>query len=645
MNIKCKQGLYALLGLAYSVLTAALTLLCTEWIQRGTLENLWVKYVQYHEESFFAAGLLLWLLYGAVFCLTRRHPLAVLVTGCAGCIPATVSFFKLQLRSEPLFPWDLAQASEAADVAGTAGLQMQYSMTAALLIFAMLLYTAFWLPVPKHRWIWQIPGAVVFAGAAAVLVGGVFLNSDRSKTVLRVTPDMWYQARYYRNYGLITGFLTNIQNLQISQPAGYSEQTLSQLAEDTRENAKTRENLFAGSYAAQTDPAQAVQQPDIIYIMNESFWNAAELEEYGVEFDRELTPNLTRLQSEAAYGKAYSPSFGGGTCDVEFEALTGYSKEFLPAGCKPYQQHVTSPMESLPNYLKTQGYQTAAIHGYYKRFWSRNTAYPNLGIDTFIGLDDMQEPEKKRFEIWKNGLVTDAEMTRRIEALYEDMLQDDDSPVFLHAVTMQNHTSYTRNNYPDSERVKVLSAPAGIDSDTLGALEDFATGVWEADAMLGELTEYYESVDRPVILVFWGDHYNPIGSNLSVYTATGYAENDSQDPALHGMPLLIWSNYWQQPADLGVIAAYEISPAVTELYGLDRPLFFEYLTQQMQTAYRSRTLGVTIETDGTPSKEALSEEQGVWFENHWLWQYDLMFGREYSLAGAGYRTANQSKTK
>ena len=647
MNTKCKArlkaGLPILIGLAYSILTAVLALVCTEWIQRGTLEDLWAKYISYHQESFFAAGLLLWLLYGLVFSLTRWHPLAVLLTGCAGCIPATVTFFKLQLRSEPFFPWDLAQASEASDVVSTAGLEMQRSMVMTLLIFAMLIYVAFWLPVPKQKWFWRIPGTVLFAAAITALVGGVFLNPERSQKDLRVTPDMWYQARYYRNYGVITGFLTNIQNLRIAQPENYSKDSMQALLEDTEAHAKNRKNLFEGSYASQDKAGQTVTEPDIIYIMNESFWDASELEEYGVEFDRELTPNLTALRQQAAYGKAYSPSFGGGTCDVEFEALTGYSKEFLPAGCKPYQQHVTSPMESLPNYLKTEkGYQTAAIHGYYKRFWSRITAYPNLGLDTFIGLDDMTDPEKKRSEIWKNGLVTDAEMARQIESLYENLLAESDAPVFLHAVTMQNHTSYTKNNYPDDERVKVLSAPAGIDSETLGALEDFATGVWEADAMLGELTAYYESIDRPVILVFWGDHYNPIGSNLSVYTATGYASNDSQDPALHGMPLLIWSNYWQEPVDLGTFGAYEISPAVTELYGLDRPEFFEYLTQQMQSAYRSRTLGVTIETDGTPTTEALTEEQSGWFKNHWLWQYDLMFGKEYSLGASAYRTANRN---
>ena len=61
-------------------------------------------------------------------------------------------------------------------------------------------------------------------------------------------------------------------------------------------------------------------------------------------------------------------------------------------------------------------------------------------------------------------------------------------------------------------------------------LEDFATGIRDADAMLGKLTEYFSQVDEPVILVFWGDHYNPIDSNYDVFTKSGYASDSSADP-------------------------------------------------------------------------------------------------------------------
>ena len=69
--------------------------------------------------------------------------------------------------------------------------------------------------------------------------------------------------------------------------------------------------------------------------MDESYWDVSELEQYGFAFDTDVSANLHRLQETSASGRAYSPSFGGGTCDVEFEALTGYSVSYLPNGSKP----------------------------------------------------------------------------------------------------------------------------------------------------------------------------------------------------------------------------------------------------------------------------------------------------------------------
>ena len=163
---------------------------------------------------------------------------------------------------------------------------------------------------------------------------------------------------------------------------------------------------------------------------------------------------------------------------------------------------------------------------------------------------------KVRKHYWTSGLVTDDSMADQIIQQYESMSTSSDKPIFLHAVTMQNHTNYNRDNYPDDERVHVVSHPVGLKSSTVGALEDFATGIRDADAMLGKLTAYFSQVDEPVILVFWGDHYNPIDSNYDVYTTTGYASGSSTDPRLHQTTLLMWSNYSQQQVDFGTIAAY-----------------------------------------------------------------------------------------
>ena len=613
-----------LLNWVMAPLTATAALLCTEWIHRGQLSAaFWRDNVLAHPGSFVCSWLLLACVYLFAAALTRLHAAAVLATGLLGCVPAAVTYFKLKLRGEPFFPWDISQAAEAADVMGKAGLQMQTSMWASALIFAALFALGCLVRRPKAAvwWRWALGWAVPAAGGA-LLLACVFFSPSGSRAV-GIVPDMWMQNRYYRNYGVIAGFLTNVQNLDVAEPENYSRQAVEQLVQQSETQDLAPD--FAGSYG-QSGQA-AVQQPNIIFVMNESFWDVAELEDYGVAFDAPVTPNLHRLMETAAYGKAYSPSFGGGTCDVEFEALTGFSVEFLPSGSKPFQQHVTKPMFSMPSYLKQQGYATQAIHCYYEKFWSRNTAYPNLGFDEFISLEDFVDPERKRDTEWSGGLVTDAEMARRIIQEWEQ--RDTEKPLFMHAVTMQNHTSYNKNNYPEEELVKITQAPAGISESTLGALQDFATGVREADAMLGALTDYFSAVDEPVILVFWGDHYNPIGSGYQVYTETGYASGaDSESPELHQMPLLVWSNYWQGKVDLGTVAAYQISPVTMQLYGLDMPPMFKYLANQL-SSYRGRTLGVTIQPDGSFSDQ-LDAQQTEWFNNHWLLQYDLMFGQEYA---------------
>ena len=632
--MKHKQTAALGIGLARGIfppLAALVFLALTEWVARGELTaETWAEYIRPHYESYVLSWLLLALIWAVVDAVTRLAPLATLAAGGAGLIPAAVNFYTLQLRGEPFLPWDLTQMKEAAGVAAAAGLKVQPSMVWAGGILLGMTVLSFFLYRRRGRPVLPVRLAGIAASVAALLalVFGVYLQPAVTQS-FGIYPDAWMQDRYYRWYGVITGFMTNLTNLEIDAPEDYSEDAVNALLDEVEAAGKIETGPnFPDSYAA------VEKTPTILYVMDESYWDVSELEQYGVTFDTDISPNLHALQQTSAHGRVYSPSFGGGTCDVEFEALTGYSVGFLPSGCKPYQQHVTHPMFALPSYLKDRGYQTAAVHCYYAKYWSRNTAYPNLGFDDFISLEDMRGVEKVRGYYWKGGLVTDASMGEQIIREYETLKAASDAPVFLHAVTMQNHTNYNAANYPDEQRVHVTSAPAGLKAGTVGALEDFATGVRDADALLGQLVSYFSQVDEPVILVFWGDHYNPIDSGYDVYTATGYAGADSSDPRLHQTTLLMWSNYSSQPVDLGTIAAYEISPVMMDLFGLDQPLYFQYLNRQLRYGYRSCTGGVTVNWDGSLSS-GLTPRQSVWRQDHWLLQYDLMFGEGYALERMG----------
>ena len=634
--------------MAFPLAASLITVLLGEWIARGALTvDTVTSFIFPHAEAYLLAWLFLFLVWLLLDWIFRLPPLSTLGMAVLGCVPCAVNFYTLQLRGEPFLPWDLAQVSEAAGVASAAGIKIQTSMIVTIVVELALTVGSFFLFRGRHkqRWLPRVAGSAATAAAMCLLIFGVFLQPAVCQAI-GIVPDAWMQDRYYRYYGVITGFMTNLANLEIDKPDGYSEEAVDAILDNVDESQKfTTSPLYPTSYAATTDKDEQVKKPTIIYVMDESYWDVSELEQYGIKFDTDVSANLHALQQTSAYGRAYSPSFGGGTCDVEFEALTGYSVSFLPSGSKPYQQHVTKPMFALPSYLKTQGYQTAAVHCFWAKYWSRDTAYPNLGLDDFISLEDMHGVTKVRKHYWTSGLVTDDSMADQIIGQYEKMKASSDEPVFLHAVTMQNHTNYNKDNYPDDQRVKVLEHPAGMKASTVGALEDFATGIRDADAMLGKLTAYFSQVDEPVILVFWGDHYNPIDSNYDVYTTTGYASDSSADPRLHQTTLLMWSNYSDAQVDLGTIAAYDISPVMMNLYGLQQPLYFQFLNRQLRVASRACTRGVTMNLDGTTTLEP-TEFQQRWTQEHWMLQYDLMFGKGYAFTRMGLESvAEPAKDK
>ena len=623
--------------MAFPLAASLITVLLGEWIARGALTaDTVTSFIFPHAEAYLLAWLFLFLVWLLLDWIFRLPPLSTLGMAVLGCVPCAVNFYTLQLRGEPFLPWDLAQVSEAAGVASAAGIKIQTSMIVTVVVELALMAGSFFLYRGRHkqRWLPRVAGSAATAAALCLLIFGVYLQPAVCQAI-GIVADPWMQDRYYRYYGVITGFMTNLSNLEIDKPDNYSEETVDAILDNVDESRKfSTSPLYPTSYAATTAKDEQVKKPTIIYVMNESYWDVSELEQYGIKFDTDVSANLHALQQTSAYGRAYSPSFGGGTCDVEFEALTGYSASFLPSGSKPYQQHVTKPMFALPSYLKTQGYQTAAVHCFWARYWSRDTAYPNLGLDDFISLEDMHGVTKVRKHYWTSGLVTDDSMADQIIGQYEKMKASSDEPVFLHAVTMQNHTNYNKDNYPDDQRVKVLEHPAGMKASTVGALEDFATGIRDADAMLGKLTAYFSQVDEPVILVFWGAHYTPIDSNYAVYPPPGYASDSSAAPRLHQTTLLMWSNYSDAQMDLGTLAAYDISPVMMNLYGLQQPLYFQFLNRQLRVASRACTRGVTMDLDGTTTLEP-TEFQQRWTQEHWMLQYDLMFGKGYALTRMG----------
>lgn len=596
-----------------------------EWIWRGSMggqnakDGLFSSFVS-HMPSYILSYLLLLAIYVFVSQLLRQHWVGTLITGICGMLPAIITHYKITLRNEPFLPWDLNQVGDLIAVKGELEFDISYQIVISGISLLLLVAVTAFIKMPdswfgrKHKIRTSYAVSLLALVSGFVLVFGVYLNPTATK-FLHIEPYMWKQSLFYKKHGVITSFLTNVQTVNIQEPDGYNKATIDDLTQEVQQNKEIQKPFYTSSFSGTGQTLQ--QQPDIIYVMGESIWDVTQLE--GIEYDQAIMPNIEQLKKEAAYGYVYSPSFGGGTCDVEFEALTGFSMAHLPAGSKPYQQYITPDTFSLPQYLKQDSYKTMAIHSYGARFWNRDVAYPRLGIDEFISSEDFENPTIKR------NLISDESLVDRVIEEYEAN-KHSDSPIFIHAVTMQNHTTYDPKKYPAEELVRVTKAPEGLSQSTIGQLEDCATGVREFDTALGELTDYLRTVERPTIVVFWGDHLNPMSDGYKLFEETGFIDKeDHQNPKLFQTPLLMWSNFSQEQVDLGVVGAYNISPVMLDLYGLQKPPYFEYLMQNYGTMSACNR-GYVFEPNSEYTED-MTPEQQHFFDEQALLQYDQLFGK------------------
>ena len=69
------------------------------------------------------------------------------------------------------------------------------------------------------------------------LIFGVFLQPAVTQS-LGILPDAWMQDRYYRYYGVITSFLTNLTNLEIDKPEDYSEEAVNAILDNVEAGEK-----------------------------------------------------------------------------------------------------------------------------------------------------------------------------------------------------------------------------------------------------------------------------------------------------------------------------------------------------------------------------------------------------------------------
>lgn len=298
--------------------------------------------------------------------------------------------------------------------------------------------------------------------------------------------------------------------------------------------------------------------PDIVVVQSESFFDAARLRGLGPE---QVLPEFRRLAARSRHGDVWVPTYGGGTIRTEFEVLTGIGMRYFPGVQYPYFRLTARPLESLASVLGAHGYRTLAVHPNVRDFWNRAAALANMGFDAFQDIEDFAGAARVGHYVGDDALV---------DHLLRELAQTQ-QPLFLFAISMENHGPYHDYPHADPRRRAAQPLPPGLDADAAQRLQGYLYHLENADRTLGRLADALSRRSRRSLLLFYGDHLPALSS---VYDQAGFDDGHhaSEQPA----PWLLYDTA-DATATRADTAAFYLPALLLEAAGIADGGFFDLL--------------------------------------------------------------------
>ena len=374
--------------------------------------------------------------------------------------------------------------------------------------------------------------SAALSAALAVLTVSLFaatVLSDKVNLTYKDAPEA------YEKYGFAYCFVRSFADNGVDEPEEYSREAVERLV---------------GKLPSEEDTAPVVDRRDanVIFLQLESFIDPKYFKDLGLESDP--VPNFTAMKNGGPSGLLHVNTVGGGTANTEFQVLCGMNLNHFGIVEYPYSTILdenTAP--SLATVFSKLGYGTCALHNHTATFYSRNKVYANLGFDTFVPVEYMQDVEYNGIG-WEKDSVLTGEIMKALGAT--------DGADFVFAVSVEGH-----GNYPDYEisetKFKVENERY---ADIKYQLEYYVNTVNSMDAFLGELTAALSELDEPTVLVVYGDHMPSLDIGAEDVTL----------PDLYNTEYAVWSNCGLWDGDDGDrdldLESYSLSSRVLSLLGV-----------------------------------------------------------------------------
>ncbi len=431
-----------------------------------------------------------------------------------------INIIKISLRQDPLIPSDFTLVTEVFSLLDKYG--GAYLIFALIfIIFALILIVTLSLKFKSEKI--SIPKRIIcifIMVVTAITLNNTVYSDETLYDKFDVRGSYYFKVNHYKSKGLVYSFLNDFNTMKVEKPEGYDEE------------------LYIADLEDSPNYENAVK-PHVIVIMSEAFSDLSENKNIDFSNYEDPMKNFKEIANSdnAVSGHITVPNFGGGTADTEFDVLTGCSTSLIDNTLTSYM-FVNKNMDSMCSALERIGYDSLAIHPGYPWFYNRQNVYEYMGFDNFLHLDNAFDLEKDGVA----GYIKEEATTEKIISSFSDHIQTSDNPYFEFCVTIENHGPFD-NKYGIS---KNFDTNKDITETEQNILSNYFEGVKNCDKMLKDLTDYFNSIDEPVILTFFGDHLPGFPGEFELLKKLEYDMDingtTEQRMNLYKTPFIIWQN-------------------------------------------------------------------------------------------------------
>lgn len=484
-------------------------------------------------------NLILWgVLYVILLMLTNRFWVATPIFLAVTFIVAVIEHFKVSIRYEAILPSDLNfLKADAGNLMSFMPSGAQWTILIAVAAFAAFVALFVFLNRLDARHGRLFRGSDkrsrsvnAIARLLLILLPGLFFTlysmqvstvgswAKGFATVMGDKPSMWDSVYDAQRNGPLVAFTRQLNPKVMVKPDDYSEETMKQVAARYEKAAK---KINAKRSANMTDST-------VIYVLSESFSDPSRVP--GLKVNKDSMPKIREIKQNTTSGLMLSSGYGGGTANLEYMGLSGLSMaNFDSSLTSPYQQLVPSEhWTPTINQMWGAAKNSIGLHPYESSMYSRATNYKKFGFShfyTLTGPDVISHQDK----IDDSPYVSD-------EATYQSTLEEvrkTKSNQFLQVITMQNHMPY-HDWYKHNDFKASSTTGKPLKDDEKESIETYQKGASLTDGATAGFLSELDKLDKPVTVVFYGDHLPGIYSSAS-------ADGDNS-LALHQTDYFIWSN-------------------------------------------------------------------------------------------------------